>query len=204
MVLLLEPAWLADAAGVPSTLLLGLFALPLAEGTAFPLVCFILSRLPEATTASMSRNASADSTSAITASTTATGADAARRVPSQLAFSTCTATQTARSTLLACGSTAAPSRSEQISRRLASGMHASSSERASRASTSIAITSSMTLSTRLPAVTSYLSVFATIELPLGVACSSRRVTVPSTPDLTPYSTYTITCSESEYLELCTV
>eukprot|EP00961_Rhodomonas_salina_P212827 2874436-Rhodomonas_salina.1 len=107
----------------------------------------------------MSRNAASDLASAITASTTATGAEeSARRVPSQLAFSTRTDTHSTRSTLLECGATAASRRSEQISRRLASGLHASSADRASRASTSIASTSSITLSTRVPADTSYLSV----------------------------------------------
>eukprot|EP00961_Rhodomonas_salina_P160052 2155157-Rhodomonas_salina.1 len=58
------------------------------------------STLPEATTASMSRKADSDWASAMTASTTATGAESARRMSPQPAFSTCTDTHSTRSTLL--------------------------------------------------------------------------------------------------------
>mmetsp|Transcript_28644 Transcript_28644/g.67854 ORF Transcript_28644/g.67854 Transcript_28644/m.67854 type:complete len:235 (-) Transcript_28644:188-892(-) len=198
-----EPESLSDAFSPPSTLSSGVGVSPSAEGKVLPAVFFMASTLPDATTASMSRKADSDLASAMTASTRATGAASARRVPSQLAFSTTTDTHSTRSILLACGATAAARSLEQCSRRLAGGRHARSAVTASLASTSMTTTSSSTLPTSVAAETSYLSVLVTIALLLGVACSSRRETVPSTPDLTPYSTYTMTCSDREYSEVCT-
>eukprot|EP00961_Rhodomonas_salina_P012402 167087-Rhodomonas_salina.1 len=109
MALLLEPAALVgESLAVFSAWPSGVW--PVAEGKVLPAVCVMASTLPEATIASMSMNASADSASATTAPTTATRAAlAARRVPSesQLACSTSTDTHSTRSILLACGATAA-------------------------------------------------------------------------------------------------
>eukprot|EP00961_Rhodomonas_salina_P243345 3288268-Rhodomonas_salina.2 len=67
-------------------------------------------------------------------------------------------------------------------------MHASSAARASRASTSIAITSAMTLSTKVAAFTLYSRVRTRLVAPSPLVESSMRRSVPSTPDLTPNST----------------
>mmetsp|Transcript_7799 Transcript_7799/g.12259 ORF Transcript_7799/g.12259 Transcript_7799/m.12259 type:complete len:208 (+) Transcript_7799:286-909(+) len=204
MVLLPGPLSSPDAAGVPCTFSSGLGALPSGDDKGLPAVCLIASTPPAATTASRSMEASGEASSAITASTTATGCEGARRKRSQSAPCTVVETHATSATLEeAWGATAAWRRAEQSSRSSSSDLHASVAESGRLASTWTATTLSRTLSIRLAAVTSYLSVLVTIVFPFGVACSSRRVTVPSTPDLMPYSTYTITYCESEYFELCT-
>eukprot|EP00961_Rhodomonas_salina_P042660 573662-Rhodomonas_salina.1 len=59
----------------------------------------------------------------------------------------------------------------------------------------------MTLSTKVAAFTVYSRVRTRLLVPSALAWSSMRRSVPSTPDLTPKSTWMMMWFESEYSEL---